>query len=75
MYWTPSLLLGLECAPWTDGLTKDELLTFAEVSCLSAIIVENLQNLDDDDEKLYYDIHDLGDNILTVSDFCELRAA
>lgn len=75
MYWTPSLLLELECAPWADGLTKYELLTFAEISFLSAIIIENLQQLADDDEKVYYDIHDLSDNIFTIDDFYECRAA
>lgn len=75
MYWTPSLLVELECAPWADGLTKDELLTFAEISFLSAIIIENLQQLADDDEKVYYDIHDLSDNIFTIDDFYECRAA
>lgn len=46
MYWTFSLILTLENAPFP--CTKTELIDFAERSGAPLTVLENLQDLDDD---------------------------
>ena len=46
MSWYLQLAMQLDDAPWPA--TKDELIDYAERNCLSAQVVENLQELDDD---------------------------
>ena len=57
MYWTLELASKLEYAPWPA--TKDELLDYANRVGVSAEVIENLQELDDDDEVIYDGILDL----------------
>ena len=56
MYWYLQLAVQLDDAPWPA--TKDELLDYAERSCLSPQIIENLEELEDDD-RLYYEMADI----------------
>ena len=66
MNWYPSLAMQFGDAPLPA--TKEELLDYAERSCLSPLIIENLEELEDDD-RLYYEMVDLGYDVI-VWDRC-----
>ena len=57
MYWTLELASKLEDAPWPA--TKDELLDYANRIGAPMEVIENLQELEDDDEEIYYRIIDI----------------
>ena len=57
MYWTLELASKLDDAPWPA--TKDELLDYANRIGVSAEVIENLEELEDDDEEQYESILDI----------------
>ena len=57
MYWTFELADYLNEAPWPA--TKKELLDFCMRTCAPIELLENIQELPDDKDILYYAIEDL----------------
>ena len=63
MYWTLDLASYLADAPWENGITKAELIDWAEMHGASAAVLENLQELDD--EEIFYGMEDIWPDIPT----------
>ncbi len=66
MYWTLELASKLEDAPWPA--TKEELLDYANRSGISAEVIENLEELEDEGEP-YDSIEDIWPDYPTKDDF------
>ncbi|MCQ2199062.1 MAG: DUF2795 domain-containing protein [Paludibacteraceae bacterium] len=66
MYWTLELASKLEDAPWPA--TKDELIDYANRTCLSSEVIENLQELEDEGE-IYETIEDIWPDYPSKDDF------
>lgn len=58
MYWTSEIASVLGDAPWENGITKEELIDYAERNNAPRSLIEDLQALEDDGEP-YYDFTDL----------------
>lgn len=58
MYWTSAIASVLGNAPWEGGITKEELIDYAERNNATPQLIEDLRALEDDGE-LYYELEDL----------------
>ena len=68
MYWTSELACVLGNAPWEGGISKYELIDYAERHGASQFLLDDLMALEDDGE-LYDGIKDLVDDVPTSVDF------
>jgi hypothetical protein len=59
MYWTSEIASVLGNAPWEGGISKEELIDYAERNGAPSSIMEDLRALEDDGE-LYYGFEDIG---------------
>lgn len=64
MNWTYEIASVLGSAPWEDGMTKAELIEFAERNGASRSLLEDLKELEDTDDG-FYDLEDLGIEVPT----------
>lgn len=62
MVWTLHLSTYLDDAPWENGITKSELIDYAERTGAPLAVIENLQELEDEEEK-YYSIEDIWEDV------------
>ena len=62
MVWTLHLSTYLDDAPWENGITKSELIDYAERTGAPLTVIENLQELEDEEEK-YYSIEDIWEDV------------
>ena len=67
MYWTSELASALGNAPWDGGISKQELIDYAERNGASQSILDELAELDDDGE-LFYGLEDLVEEVPTSDD-------
>lgn len=63
MYWTSETASVLGNAPWENGITKDELIEYAERNGASQALLDDLSEIDDN---VYFSIYDLCDDIPTT---------
>lgn len=69
MYWTSAVASFLGNAPWEGGITKEELIDYAERNGAPQTLLDDLRMLDDDSD-VYFDLEDLGIEVPTSdSDF------
>ena len=69
MYWTSAVASFLGNAPWEGGITKEELVDYAERNGAPQTLLDDLRALEDDGEE-YFDLEDLGIEVPTSdSDF------
>lgn len=64
MNWTYEIASVLGSAPWEDGMTKAELIEFAERNGASRTLLEDLKELEDTGDG-FYDLEDLGIDVPT----------
>ena len=50
MVWSLALSSYLNDAPWEDGITKSELIDYAERTGAPSAVIENLQEIEYDEE-------------------------
>lgn len=62
MFWTLHLSTYLDDAPWENGITKSELIDYAERTGAPLTVIENLRELEDEEEK-YYSIEDIWEDV------------
>lgn len=62
MVWTLHLSTYLDDAPWENGITKAELIDYAERTGAPLTVIENLQELEDEEEK-FYSIKDIWEDV------------
>lgn len=67
MVWTLSLATYLNDAPWEGGISKAELIDYAERTGAPQVVIENLQEIEYDDE-LFYSIEDIWEDIPSEDD-------
>ncbi len=68
MYWTSTIASVLGDAPWEGGITKEELIDYAERNNVMPSLIEDLRALEDDGE-CYYNPQDLFEVPTTDLDF------
>lgn len=62
MFWTLHLSTYLDDAPWENGITKSELIDYAERTGAPLTVIENLRELEDEEEK-FYSIEDIWEDV------------
>lgn len=62
MFWTLHLSTYLYDAPWENGITKSELIDYAERTGAPLTVIENLRELEDEEEK-FYSIEDIWEDV------------
>lgn len=62
MAWTLALSTYLDDAPWENGITKAELIDYAERICAPSAVIENLQEIEYEDEE-FFSIEDIWEDI------------
>lgn len=67
MVWTLTLSNYLADAPWEDGITKSELIDYAERTGVPSAVIENLNEIEYEDE-LFYSIQDIWQDIPITDD-------
>ena len=67
MVWSLALSSYLNDAPWEDGITKSELIDYAERTGAPSAVIENLQEIEYDEE-LFYSIEDIWEDIPTTDE-------
>lgn len=65
MAWTLVLAAYLNDAPWEKGITKSELLDYAERTGAPSAVIENLQEIESEDEE-FFSIEDIWEDIPTT---------
>ena len=69
MVWTLALSTYLNDAPWEQGITKSELIDYAERTGAPSAVIENLQEIKyEDEDDLFYSIEDIWEAIPTTDD-------
>lgn len=63
MVWTLHLSTYLDDAPWENGITKAELIDYAERIGAPMAVIENLQEIEGDEEEKYYSITDIWEDV------------
>ncbi len=64
MNWTYEIASVLGSAPWEDGMTKAELIEFAERNGASRTLLDDLKELEDTGDG-FYGLEDLGIEVPT----------
>ncbi len=65
MYWTYEIASVLGNAPWEDGMTKEELIDYAERNGASHALLESLKDLNNEEDE-YYCLEDLDIEVPTT---------
>ena len=67
MVWTLALSTYLNDAPWENGITKSELIDYAERTGAPSAVIENLQEIEyEDEDDLFYSIEDIWEDSPTT---------
>ena len=67
MVWTLALSTYLNDAPWEQGITKSELIDYAERTGAPSAVIENLQEIKyEDEDDLFYSIEDIWEDFPTT---------
>lgn len=67
MVWSLTLSTYLDDAPWEGGITKSQLIDYAERTGAPLVLIENLYEIEDEDA-IFYSIEDIWEDIPNTDD-------